>query len=73
MSQNTMETIFSGGVDKYLIDLEAYEESLYCSSYGNDSKKTFNYQRTVSNGEVYWCNRCKTENLVSHKPNEDNY
>ena len=37
------------------------------------AKKTFNYIRTVANGEVYWCKICKTENLVSEKPNEDNY
>jgi len=40
---------------------------------GIGAKKTFNYIRTVANGEVYWCKRCKTENLVSEKPNEDNY
>jgi len=68
-----MQTIFNGKVDKYLIALKAYKESLYCSSCGNDNNKTFFYQRTVANGEVYWCNRCKTENLVSHQPNEDNF
>ena len=62
-----------GNLDKYFEDLQNYEDELYCSNCGNDSKKTFNYIRTVANGEVYWCKRCKTENLVSEKPNEDNY
>lgn len=62
-----------GNLDKYFEDLQNYEDELYCSNCGNDSKKTFNYVRTVANGEVYWCKRCKTENLVNEKPNEDNY
>jgi hypothetical protein len=42
-------------------------DELYCSNCGNDSKKTFNYIRTVANGSLLVCKRCKTENLVREK------
>jgi hypothetical protein len=67
------QRVIFGNLDKYFEDLQNYEDELYCSNCGNDSKKTFNYIRTVANGEVFCCKRCNTENLVSEKPNEDNY
>lgn len=73
LPQTIVSSSIFGNLDKYFEDLQNYEDELYCSNCGNDSKKKFNYIRTVANGEVYWCNRCKTENLVSEKPNEDNY
>ena len=60
-------------IKNYEDDLEEYEENLYCSRCGNDSKESFTYYRTVANGDVYWCEKCKEENLVGNKPNEDNY
>jgi len=54
-------------------DMERYEESLYCSECGNDDKKTFNYSRTVANGEVWNCKICDKENLTPEKPNADLY
>ena len=66
------EVLF-GGLDKYFEDLQEYEDNLYCSHCGNSSKKTFTYSRTVANGEVFFCHRCKEENLVGNKPNEDDY
>lgn len=66
------EVLF-GGLDKYFEDLQNYEDELYCSRCGNESKKTFTYSRTVANGEVFFCRRCKEENLVGNKPNEDDY
>lgn len=59
--------------DDYEAVLEEYEESLYCTECGNDSKKTFIYQRTVANGEVWFCKKCKKENLTNEKPKEDDY
>lgn len=73
LPQTIVSSSIFGNLDKYFEDLQNYEDELYCSNCGNDSKKTFNYIRTVANGEVYWCKKCKTENLVSEKPNEDNY
>jgi predicted SprT family Zn-dependent metalloprotease len=73
LHKTSVSSSIFGNLDKYFEDLQNYEDELYCSNCGNDSKKTFNYIRTVANGEVYWCKRCKTENLVSEKPNEDNY
>lgn len=67
-----VEVLF-GGLDKYFDDLERYEDELYCSHCGNSSKKTFNYRRTVANGQVFFCYMCKEENVVSNKPNEDDY
>lgn len=60
-------------MDKYFDDLEEYENDLYCSECGNDSKATFTYSRTVANGEVWYCKRCQKENLTLNKPNEDDY
>jgi hypothetical protein len=48
-----LAVVFFGNLDKYFEDLQNYEDELYCSNCGNDSKKTFNYIRTVANGEVY--------------------
>jgi hypothetical protein len=62
-----------GSMDKYFIDLEAYEESFCCNECSNDRKSEFTYQRSVSNGEVWLCKFCKSEILPTHKPNEDNY
>ena len=73
LNKTDVSSSIFGNLDKYFEDLQNYEDELYCSNCGNDSKKTFNYARTVANGEVYWCKRCKTENLVNEKPNEDNY
>lgn len=66
------EVLFCG-LDKYFEDLQEYDGNLYCSQCNNDSKKTFTYSRTVANGEVFFCHRCKYENLVGNKPNEDDY
>lgn len=53
--------------------LEEYNDQLFCRECGNDSKRTFVYSRTVANGEVWLCKKCKMEKLCSEKPNEDNY
>jgi hypothetical protein len=60
-------------LDRFEQDLQNYYDELYCSHCNNSSNKTFTYSRTVANGEIYFCNRCKEENLISNKPNEDNY
>lgn len=62
-----------GGYDKYLSDLKIYEQWFSCNECGNDEKSQHTYQRSVSNGEVWVCNYCKTETLTPHEPNEDNY
>lgn len=62
-----------GNLDKYFEDLQHYEDELYCLHCSNHSKKKFTYSRTVANGEVFFCHRCKEENLVDNKPNEDDY
>lgn len=54
-------------------DMEQYEESLYCNECGNDDENTFNYNRTVANGEVWNCKICNKENLTPEKPNADLY
>jgi hypothetical protein len=61
------------GLDKFFDDLEKYEEQLYCSECGEDDKKTFHYSRTTSNADVWWCQNCKREEVVSKRPNEYNY
>ena len=63
----------SGGIDKYFQDLEKWENSFYCNECGSDKVTDFSYSRTVSNGEVHACKNCKTETVVSEKPNEDKY
>jgi hypothetical protein len=47
-----LAVVFFGNLDKYFEDLQNYEDELYCSNCGNDSKKTFNYIRTVANGSL---------------------
>jgi transcription elongation factor Elf1 len=55
-------------------DLQRYESQLYCTDCGNDKvDKTFIYNRTVANGEVWNCKECGKENLTDEKPNADNY
>lgn len=57
----------------YFEDLEKWENNLACRHCGNDDKETFGYGRTVANGDVYFCEECQSEVLMSKKPNEDNY
>tara|TARA_R110002020_G_scaffold448165_2_gene660849 strand:- start:443 stop:637 length:195 start_codon:yes stop_codon:yes gene_type:complete len=61
------------GIDKYFKDLEDWENEFQCNECGEDEKKGFGYMRTVANGEVWICNNCNTDNLVSNRPNEDKY
>lgn len=68
-----MKTIFNGGVDKYLIALEAYNSSLHCRECGEDNKSIFHYYRTCASGDLYWCKNCKTETITGAKPNEDSF
>lgn len=55
----------------YFEDLEKWENSFYCNECGCDDVTGFIYDRTVANGEVWHCKRCKIETIVSDKPNED--
>lgn len=59
--------------NSYFEDLEKWENEFYCNECGCDKVTGFYYDRTVANGEVWICKNCKTEDLVSEKPNEDNY
>ena len=34
-----LAVVFFGNLDKYFEDLQNYEDELYCSNCGNDSKK----------------------------------
>ena len=61
------------GIDAYFKDLEDYENKFQCNECGEDEKSGFGYNRTVANGEVWTCKNCKTEKIVSNKPNEDDY
>jgi len=74
-SQNSPTKIKdTGGIDKYLDDLDKWEKSFYCNECGNDNHTVdFSYSRTVANGDVYICRNCRTESVFGHKPNEDNY
>jgi len=54
-------------------DIEKYENELYCSMCGNDDKKTFIYDRSVANGEIWNCKDCGKENIVNHEPKADDY
>jgi len=38
---------------------------------GEEGQDNFNYDRTVSNGEVWSCDNCNNEILIFEKPNED--
>jgi len=60
-------------MEKYFKDLEEWEMSFECNNCGELEQENFTYDRTVSNGEVWICKNCKTEHLVSEKPNEDDY
>jgi late competence protein required for DNA uptake (superfamily II DNA/RNA helicase) len=60
-------------LDNYFDDLAEYQEDLFCNQCGESDKRIFNYIRTVSNGEVFYCQHCDVEKIVSNKPNEDNY
>ena len=60
-------------IRNYFDDLEKWENSFYCNECGCDEVKDFAYDRTVANGEVWHCKRCKTETVQGNKPNEDNY
>lgn len=71
--QTAVTSSIFGGLDKYFEDLEKYENSLYCSECGEDDNKLFYYRRTTSNAEVWWCDNCNREEVVSKKPNEDRY
>ena len=59
--------------ENYLDDLYAWWELLYCSECGCMEDEGFHYIRTVANGEVYFCDHCKTEKQIPNKPNEDDY
>jgi len=72
-AKRMLADVLLGRLDKYFEDLQEYEDSLFCSHCNNHSKKTFTYSRTVANGEVFFCHRCREENLVGNKPNEDDY
>lgn len=63
----------TGGIDKYFDDLEKWENGFYCNECGCDKITYFAYDRTVANGEVWYCKHCKTETVVGNKPNEDRY
>lgn len=52
----------------YEDDLERYEQEFECNNCGND---LLGYSRTVANGAVWWCDKCKSEVLLSERPNED--
>lgn len=55
-------------------DEEDYYNSLECNNCSNNNtNNTLIYSRTVSNGEVWYCKLCKTENVTLSKPNEDDY
>lgn len=73
LPQSSVTSSIFGGLDKYFEDLEKYENSLYCSECGEYDNKLFNYRRTTSNAEVWWCDNCKQEKVISKKPNEDRY
>lgn len=60
------------GIGKYFEDLERYEDELFCTECGNDTK-TFKHSRSVVHGEVWFCENCCIEKLVGKKPNEDDY
>ena len=64
---------FKRGIDEYFDDLEKWEESFYCNECGYDKITDFAYDRTVANGEVWYCKHCKTETVAGNKPNEDRY
>lgn len=61
------------GLNKYFEDLEKWENSFYCNECGCDERSDFYYTRSVANGDVYVCRKCKTETVFGNKPNEDNY
>jgi transcription elongation factor Elf1 len=52
-------------------DIDEYEKQFYCNECGEH--QYFNYDRTVSNGEIWNCGNCETELIVNEKPNEDDY
>lgn len=56
---------------RFLKEMQDYEDSKFCKDCGDNSKITFVYQRTVANGEVWFCKKCKTENLTNLEPKED--
>lgn len=64
------QTGIFGGLEKYFIDFEDYEFSIYCYECGNEKLK---YLRTTSNNEVHWCEKCEREQIKSIKPKEDSY
>ena len=60
--------------DEYLKDLQDYENSFYCNSCGYENgKEGWVYNRTVANGDCWFCPSCKTEIVHQEEPNEDNY
>lgn len=69
----TQELFNTSGIDRYLEDLEKWENSFHCNECGCNEMEDFNYQRTVANGEGWVCKQCKTETIQGNKPNEDNY
>jgi predicted SprT family Zn-dependent metalloprotease len=60
-------------ISKFIDDSTDYKTNLFCSNCGNNSARSFYYIRTVTHGQVYFCESCKEESLKPNKPNEDNY
>lgn len=71
--EEALNSVDSGGINKYFEDLDKWENSFYCNECGCDKITDFAYDRTVANGQVWHCKRCKTETVVGDKPDEDNY
>lgn len=54
-------------------DFGKYQLEFDCNECGNNGEDNFSYDRTVANGEVWYCKECNKELLITEKPNEDDY
>ena len=57
----------------YFDDIEKWENSFDCNGCGTMEFEDFVFEMSVANGEVWKCKFCKSETIVDHQPNEDNY
>lgn len=60
-------------MNDFFEDIDFYYDSFNCNECGNSGVENFIYDRTVANGEIWFCEKCNTELLTSEQPNEDNY
>lgn len=57
----------------YEVSMIEWLDSFRCGECGVEERKNFFYDRTVANGEVWYCRKCNNQTMVSEEPKEENY